>query len=81
MKMGEKRDHHSYHSSSCKEEDILHQKHKSFTFELPLIKLSWLEKYKVTKNIAISKRYIFSKRVQKLKEIVTFHDFPPQLCS
>ena len=53
---------------------ILHQKHKSFTFELPMIKLTWLEKYKATKNAAILKSYILSERIQKLKNIVTFHD-------
>ena len=36
----EKRHYFSYHSDSCKNDKILHQKHESFTFELPLIKLS-----------------------------------------
>ena len=40
MEMGKKRDYFSYHSNSCKGETILHQKHESFTFELPLKKLS-----------------------------------------
>ena len=31
--------YYSYHSNSCKEEKILHQKHESFTLKLPLIKL------------------------------------------
>ena len=29
----------SYHSKSYKEEKILHQRHESYKFELPLIKL------------------------------------------
>ena len=33
------------------------------------------------KNIATSKRYIFSKRAQKLKTIFTFYDNLPQFCS
>ena len=43
-----KRHYFSYHSNSCNDDKISHQKHESFTFELPLIKL----------------RYIFSQRVQ-----------------
>ena len=31
------------------DDKILHQKHESFTCELALIKLSWLDKYKVKK--------------------------------
>ena len=42
--------YYSYHSNSCKEEKILHQKHESFTLKLPLIKLRWLDQYKTTKN-------------------------------
>ena len=81
IEIEKKRDYFRYHSNSCKEEKILHQKHKSFTFELSLTKLSWLEKYKLTKDVAISKKYIFSMMVQKLKNIVTFHEYLPQLCS
>ena len=66
------------YSNSCKEDRVSHQKHESFTFELPLIKLSGLDKYKAAKNIDNSKRYIFSKRLQKLKNIFTFHDYLPQ---
>ena len=33
-------------------------------FEQPLVKLSWLDKYKATKNGTTSKRYIFSRRAQ-----------------
>ena len=67
--------------NSCKEDNILHEKHEPFTFELPLMKLSWLERYKATKKVAILKRYIFSKRVQKSKNIVmtTFHNFVPKI--
>ena len=67
MEMG-KNNYFSYHSNSSKEENILLQKHESFTLELPLIKFSWSEKYKAKKkkkNALISKKYIFSKRVRK----------------
>ena len=49
MEMG-KNNYFSYHSNSSKGENILHQKHESFTFELPLIKFSWPEKYKAKKK-------------------------------
>lgn len=70
----------SFHRNCCKEEKILHQKHRPFTFELPLTKLSWLEKYKTRKNVSISTRYIFSQMIQKLKNNVLSHDYLPQLC-
>ena len=38
----------------------IHQKHEFFT-------LSWLDKHKLRKNVATSKRYILRKRAQKLK--------------
>ena len=38
-----------------KEDKILYQKHESFIFELPLIKLSGMDKYKVTKNVSAYK--------------------------
>ena len=40
MEMGKKRDYFSYYSNSSKEENLLHQKHESFTFELPLTELT-----------------------------------------
>ena len=70
---GKKRHCFSYHSNSCKEYKILHQKHESFTFEIPPTKLSWLNKCNATKNVATSKWYILSKRAQKVK--TTFHNF------
>ena len=39
MKMGIKH-YFNYHRNRYKEEKILHQKHKSFTFDLPQIKLN-----------------------------------------
>ena len=47
----------SYQSNSCKEDEIFydeifHQKHESYTFELPLIKLSWPVLHQ--KNVATS---------------------------
>ena len=44
MKLG-KEYYFSYHSRSCKEGKILHQRHEFYTFELPLIKLNQLDKY------------------------------------
>ena len=55
----------SYRQKSCKNDKILHQKHEFFTFELRVIKLGRLDKCKAAKNVITSKRYIFSKRVQK----------------
>ena len=49
MEMG-KNNNFSYHSNSSKEENILLQKHESFTLELPLKKFSWSEKYKAKKK-------------------------------
>lgn len=40
-----------YHSNSCKVGKILHQKHESFTFELPTTKLHFLDKYKKCCNL------------------------------
>ena len=71
MEMG-KRHYFSYHSNSCKEDKIFYQKHESFTFEIPLTKLSWLDTCNTTENVATSKRYNFTKRAQKLK--TTFHN-------
>ena len=39
------KEHFIYNSNSYKKEKIFHQKLESFTFELPLINLSWLDKY------------------------------------
>ena len=57
---------------------IFNQKHRSYTFKLPLIKFSWLDKYLARKNVAISKRYILTKSPQKLKSIFGFHDPLPK---
>ena len=76
----EKRHYFSDHSNSCKVGKILHQKHESFTFELPTTKLHFLDKYNMTKNVAISKRRIFSKKAQMLN-IFTFLDHLAQFCS
>ena len=50
----------------AKREKILHQKHESYTFELPMI-------------IVISERYIFRKRPKSLKTffyfMTNFHNF------
>ena len=72
-----KRHYFSYLGSSCKENEIFNEKHESYTFELPLIKLSWLDKYKARKNVTTSKRYIWRKIAQKLKNMhfmTIFHD-------
>ena len=70
----------SHTSNDYKEEKMLHQKHESYRFELPLKKIvSWLEKCYSTKNVAISK--ILGKKAQKFKNIIflhfttTFHNF------
>ena len=39
--------------SPVKEGKILHRKHESYIFKLPLIKLSWLDKFYARKNFAI----------------------------
>ena len=39
--------------SPVKEDKILHRKHESYIFKLPLIKLSWLDKFYARKNFAI----------------------------
>ena len=57
MEMG-KRHYFDYQSNSCKEDKIFHQKHQSYTFKLPLIKLSWLDKYQTRKNVATTEKYI-----------------------
>ena len=81
MEMG-KRHYFSYHSNSYKEEKIFHQKYESFTFELPLIKLSWPDKYHARKNVVTSKIYILRKKVQKQKPFLhfmtNFHNFSPK---
>ena len=56
-----------------KRKKILDQKHGTYTFELPLIQFSWLDKYWARQNVATSKRYILIKKVPKLKNIFTFH--------
>ena len=68
MKMGENESVSVIVAAVANKNKILHQKYECFTFELSRIKLSWLAKYKATKNAAISKRYIFSKKVQKFKK-------------
>ena len=67
-----KTNYFNYHS--CKADKILHQKHEYFTYDLVLLKLSWLDQYKARKNVATSKSYILRKKFQKLKDILTFHD-------
>ena len=52
-------------SQKLQNDKIFHQKHEFFTFELRVIKLVRLDKCKAAKNVVTSKRYIFSKRVQK----------------
>ena len=71
---GKKRYYFSYHRNSCKEDKILHQNHDFFTFKVPLIKLSWLNKFKAWQNMATFSR----KRVQNLENDFTFHDYLPQ---
>ena len=40
-----------------------------------------MDKYKVTKNIAIPKSFIAREKAQSLKNILTFHDHLPHVCS
>ena len=40
-----------------------------------MIKLSWLDKYKASKNVAISKSYILRKKAQELNSFFTFHGY------
>ena len=75
-----KRHYLSYQSKSCKKDKILHGKHVSYTFKLPLIKLSWLDKFKARRNVATSERYILRKIAKKLKKIYALHYCFPQLC-
>ena len=75
-----KRHYLSYQSKSCKKDKILHGKHVSYTFKLPLIKLSWLDRFKARRNVATSERYILRKIAKKLKKIYAFHYCFPQLC-
>ena len=57
-----KRNYYSYHSNSYKEDKILHPKHASYTFHLPLIKLSWLDKYWAIKKCCNLKKAHFEKK-------------------
>ena len=79
VEIGKKRHHFNYHGNSCKEDTILHQKHSSFTFKLPIIELSWLDMYKATKTVATSKVH-FKKKAAKVKKVflhfmTTFDNF------
>ena len=74
-----KRHYFSYHSSVEKMK-MLH-KYECYTFELPLIKLCWLDKRKLRKHDATSKRYILGERAQKLKNNFLFHDYFSKFCS
>ena len=74
-----KRDYFSYHSNSYIEVNILRfllfYTTRIFCIQTNTDKIELTGKAHSDKNVAISKRYIFSKRVQKLKSIVTFHDY------
>ena len=76
MEIGER--HLSYQCNSCRENKIFHQKRASYTFELTIIKLSWLDKHLSRKNYATLKRCILRKSAKKLKTILhfmtTFHN-------
>ena len=74
MEMG-KKEIFGYHSNSCKEGNMLHQKTWIFYIRTTTDKIELTGKVQVKKNAAISKSYIFSKRVLKLKNIVSFHDY------
>ena len=76
MEIG-KRHYLSYYSNSSKQDKILQKKNESHTFKLQLIKLSWLDKNYVRKNVATLKRYVFRKRAQKLIFCFAFHDWLP----
>ena len=70
-----------YHSKGWKQGKMFHQRHESYTFELQLIKLSFLDKHQARKNVASLKRYILRKRGKKLKDIFTFNSYLEELCS
>ena len=57
-----KRHYFIYHSDSCREDKILHQKHESYTFELLLIKLSWLDKSKTKGKVLTLQKGTFWKK-------------------
>ena len=70
-------------NTDWKVDKILHQNHESFTCEPALIKFSWLNKYKLRKNNATSKKHMLTKRAKKLKNIlqfiISFQNFPLEL--
>ena len=50
----------SYQVNSCKNDKIFHRKHEPYAFQLSLIKLCWLNKYLMRKNVA--KKLHFEKK-------------------
>ena len=77
MEIGER--HFSYQCNSCRQNKIFHQKRASYTFEITMIKLNWLDKHLPRKNYATLKRFVLRKSAKKLKTILyfmtTFHNF------
>ena len=64
----------SYQVNSCKNDKIFHRKHEPYAFQLSLIKLCWLNKYLMRKNVA--KKLHFEKKhpnVGKKKQNIFLH--------